>query len=294
MTPLISIIVPTYNNVSLLPQTLDGISQQGFTDFETIVVDDGSTDGTESCVKKGYATTRYIFQSNRGPAAARNAGVAIARGEFIAFCDHDDLWNSDHLQSLLDGFNANPAAALVFDNAEYFGAGVTARKPHLDEKACRELSRKAVRPKTLLWKYPIASMSVMMVRKVHLDRLGGLSERVGALDDLHFYLRVAAQHEVRFVNYLGCKKRVTHTNLSQLINIKETNVFYLEDLWRHHPDVVRAVGPLNYRLRLAKKYFKLARYYKRSGELALAKELYWKAYKTNFMNPRYIWHGLFN
>ncbi len=217
MTPLISIIVPTYNNVSLLPETLDSISQQGFADFETIVVDDGSTDGTERCVKKRYATTRYIFQSNRGPAAARNAGISIARGELIAFCDHDDLWSPGHLQSLLDGFNGSPAAALVFDNAEYFGAGLSAGKRHLNEEACQALSREAVSPKTLLWDYPIASMSVMIMRKVHLDRLGGLNEHVGALDDLHFYLRVAANHEVRFVNYLGCKKRVTNCNLSQLL-----------------------------------------------------------------------------
>jgi len=291
-SPHVTVVVPTYNNASLLPETIDKILAQSFTDFDLIIVDDGSSDDTAAVIRRGYPQVTYIAQSNRGPAAARNAGVNVARGEFIAFCDHDDLWQLDHLQALLDGFAAHPDAALMFDNAEYFGAGVPAKKLHLDERAGRALAAGPVSAKTLLWQYPIASMSVVMIRKKTFAAVGGLNERVGALDDLHLYLRLAARYEARFVNFIGCRKRVSGSNLSQAINIKETNVCYLEQLWRSHPEVVRAVGPLSFRLRLARKYFKLARQYEQSGEASLAREMFRKAYRTHFLNLRYFWHTL--
>ncbi len=290
--PRISVIIPTFNNATLLAETLDSVFAQSFTSIELIVVDDGSIDDTGAMIKQDYPQVRYVYQPNGGPAAARNAGVGLAQGEYVAFCDHDDLWNPGHLQALLDGFAAHPETAMVFDNAKYFGVGVEQAKVHLDEATCVSLCQGAVSAKTLLWDYPVASMSVAMVRKKHFDLVGGLSEQVGALDDLHLYLRIAAYHEVRFVNYLGCRKRVTSQNLSQLINIKETNVVYLEDLWSHHPKVVQSIGPVSFRLRLARKYFKLGRYYKHNGEPTRSKEMFGKAYRTNYFNPRYFWHTL--
>ncbi len=288
--PLVSVIIPTFNNASLLPETLDSVLKQTCTDFELIVVDDGSTDDTAAVVQRAYPSAQYIFQPNRGPAAARNAGAASAQGEYIAFCDHDDLWNPEHLQTLLDTFTAYPQTALAFDNAEYIGVGVEPHKLHLDGVACAKLVNRKVSAKTLLWDYPVASMSVTMVRKKVFNLLGALSEQVGALDDLHFYLRVAAHHEVRFVDYLGCRKRVTGQNLSQLINIKETNVSYLEELWRSHPEVVEAIGAMSFRLRLARKYFKLGRYYLANNQRQPAREMFVSAYKTNRFNLRYLWY----
>jgi len=290
--PRISVIIPTFNNATLLAETLDSVFAQSFTGIELIVVDDGSIDDTGAMIKRDYPQVRYVHQPNGGPAAARNAGVGLAQGEYFAFCDHDDLWNPGHLQALLDGFAAHPEAAMVFDNAKYFGVGVEDDTVHLDEATCVSLSQGAVSANTLLWDYPVASMSVAMVRKKHFDLVGGLSEQVGALDDLHLYLRIAADHEVRFINYLGCRKRVTSQNLSQLINIKETNVAYLEDLWRNHPKVIKSIGPVSFRLRLARKYFKLGRYYKHNGEPTRSKEMFGKAYRTNYFNPRYLWHTL--
>ncbi|MGH7816875.1 MAG: glycosyltransferase family 2 protein [Candidatus Binatia bacterium] len=290
--PRISVIIPTFNNASLLAETLDSVFAQSCTDFELIVVDDGSTDGTGMMIKHSYPRVKYVYQPNRGPAAARNVGVGLAEGEYIAFCDHDDLWEPGHLRALLDGFAAHPDAAMVFDNAEYFGVGVEQPKLHLDDVAGVSLSQGAVSAKTLLWDYPVASMSVVMVRRESFALVGGLNERVGALDDLHFYLRIAAHHEVRFVDCLGCRKRVTGQTLSQSINIKETNVDYLEELWRIHPEVVQSIGLMSFRLRLARKYFKLGRYCECHGERSRSKEMFWKAYRTNYLNPRYLWHTL--
>ena len=90
--PLFSIIIPTYNRLPYLKRTLDSIWEQSFTDFEIIVVDDGSTDGTVDCLRGLGGRVKLLRQENRGPGAARNLGIEHARGEYIAFLDSDDLW----------------------------------------------------------------------------------------------------------------------------------------------------------------------------------------------------------
>src|SRR5215510_13897684 len=90
--PIFSIIIPTYNRLPYLKKTLDSIWEQSFTDFEVIVVDDGSTDGTADYLRELGGSVELLRQENRGPGAARNLGVMHARGEYIAFLDSDDLW----------------------------------------------------------------------------------------------------------------------------------------------------------------------------------------------------------
>jgi glycosyltransferase involved in cell wall biosynthesis len=292
MSPKVSVIIPTYNNAPLLGETLDSVSRQSHKNYELIVIDDGSTDDTAEIVKSGYPQARYLYQPNRGPAAARNQGVRLAHGEYIAFCDHDDVWNERHLQVLLHCFSSHPGSALVFDNAEFFGEDERQPRLHLKQQAIHTFLKGPVTPEILLWHYPIATMSVVMFKKEIFDQLGGLNERIMALDDLHFYLRLAARQQVRYVDYVGCQKRVTKSNLSQQVNIKEINVQYLEDLWQNHPEVIRAIGPLTFRFRLARKYFKLGRQYNQNGAPELAKDLFWKAYKANFINFRYLWRAV--
>jgi glycosyltransferase involved in cell wall biosynthesis len=89
-----SVIIPTYNRVKLLRATLDSVLAQVRTDFEVIVVDDGSTDGTMEYLNSLSNRLRALQQHNAGPGSARNAGAAIAQGKYLAFLDSDDLWFS--------------------------------------------------------------------------------------------------------------------------------------------------------------------------------------------------------
>jgi hypothetical protein len=130
-------------------------------------------------------------------------------------------------------------------------------------------------------------MSVVMVKKDIFEKLGGLSERVVALDDLHFYLRASATEEVRYVDYVGCRKRVTEQSLWHQAAV-HGNVQCLEDLWRNHPEVVHSIGSVKFRLRLARRYSKLGQYYMRHRDLRLAKRMFWNAYKMNFAHPGYL------
>ena len=89
---LFSVVIPTFNRVSLLQRTLASVEAQSFTDFEIIVVDDGSTDGTRDWLASQRPLLRVLEQANRGPGAARNLGAREARGDYVAFLDSDDLW----------------------------------------------------------------------------------------------------------------------------------------------------------------------------------------------------------
>ena len=89
---LFSVVIPTFNRLKYLPATLASVRAQRFADFETIVIDDGSTDGTLDYLTTIGEGLRVVRQDNRGPGAARNAGVAAAKGEYIAFLDSDDVW----------------------------------------------------------------------------------------------------------------------------------------------------------------------------------------------------------
>ncbi len=88
--PLVSVVVPVYNVEGFLREALDSLFAQDYEPFEVVVVDDGSTDGSGT-IARSYPEVRYLRQENQGPAAARNAGIAAARGELVAFADADDV-----------------------------------------------------------------------------------------------------------------------------------------------------------------------------------------------------------
>jgi len=113
--PLVSVVIPTYNSARWLPLALESVWAQTYRPFEVIVIDDGSTDDTLDILEGYGARLRFMrLGENRGPSAARNAGVQIARGECIAFLDADDLWFPTMLTATVQYLQANPGVDLVF------------------------------------------------------------------------------------------------------------------------------------------------------------------------------------
>lgn len=110
--PTVSVVLPTYNRAAFLPDAFAAIRTQTFADWELIVVDDGGTDDTAAVVARFAAAearpVRYVRQTNAGPAAARNAGIDLARGRYVAFYDSDDLWLPHHLADCVAGLDAAP------------------------------------------------------------------------------------------------------------------------------------------------------------------------------------------
>src|SRR6185369_13852951 len=127
-TPSVSVVIPAYNVAPYIGETLNSVFAQTFTDFEVIVVDDGSRDGEEleRMLEPYRRCVRYVRQENRGAGAARNRGVREARGEFIAFLDSDDLWMPEYLGEQLrfmreDGYDLAYADALLFGDSPIAG-----------------------------------------------------------------------------------------------------------------------------------------------------------------------------
>lgn len=118
MTPRVSVILPTFNRAEFLPAALASIRAQTCTDWELVVVDDGSTDATRAIVEQHrlqvHQSTAYVWQKNGGPASARNAGLDRAHAPFIAFFDSDDLWLPHHLERCLEAFTKQPVVDWVF------------------------------------------------------------------------------------------------------------------------------------------------------------------------------------
>ena len=104
--PKVSVVIPTFNRADTIGDSIKSVLEQTFKDFEVIVVDDGSTDGTESVVAAfGDSRIKYIMQDNAGACAARNNGIRHANGEYIAFQDSDDYWMPRKLERQLQNIS---------------------------------------------------------------------------------------------------------------------------------------------------------------------------------------------
>ncbi len=117
---LVSCIIPVYNGERFLAEAIDSILSQTYKVTEIVVIDDGSTDGTPDVVR-GYGNRlRYARQTNAGKSAARNHGIRLATGEFIAFLDADDLWHSEKLARQIDRFIARPELGYCLTHRQNF------------------------------------------------------------------------------------------------------------------------------------------------------------------------------
>lgn len=119
MTHRVSVLIPTYNCGKFLGEAIDSVLAQTFTDFEIIVVDDGSTDDTAEVVAR-YPEVKYFPIQHSGVSTARNTAIAKATGEFVVFLDADDLWAPDKLEKQVAYLDEHADCMLVFTKAENF------------------------------------------------------------------------------------------------------------------------------------------------------------------------------
>lgn len=193
-SPAVSVVLPTYNRRDRLPRSITSVLRQSHEDFELIIVDDGSTDGTDEFVR-GLADPRitYIKETdNRGQSTARNIGIRAARAPLVAFQDSDDEWVEDKLAVQLDAFARDPRVAMVY--------GDLLRIPREGEPFvlhAPELKRGRLfdgRP-TLYATYGLGAQTCMIRRDVLL-KLGGFEERMRCFEDLELFLRIARRYPV--------------------------------------------------------------------------------------------------
>jgi glycosyltransferase involved in cell wall biosynthesis len=195
--PLVSVVIPCYNHARYIEEAIRSVESQEYSNHEIIVVDDGSTDNTEDIVKKFKNRTIYLRQENRGTAAARNLGIALARGEFIAFLDADDSWLPGKLQKQMKAIDADPSVGLVacgeFDIDEsgkiLGGPWVYGNYPNR-EKLLEALSIGQVIP---------GGSSGILIRKECLLEVGDFDASLKIGEDWDMWLRIIRKYNAVFI-----------------------------------------------------------------------------------------------
>jgi glycosyltransferase involved in cell wall biosynthesis len=184
-SPTFSVITPVFNGGPYLERTIRSALRQSHSDFELILVDDGSTDGAvERLCRLEDPRLRVLRKQNEGAPAACNAGLAIARGPFIALLDHDDLWSPDKLTRHLQCFGEHPEVDLTFTWSSFIGAddedlGLPVRR-----------WRGRVTFEQLLVDNVIGCSSSVAIRRRAIDEVGEFDPQLPLMYDLDFYLRV--------------------------------------------------------------------------------------------------------
>lgn len=173
--PSVSVIVPAYNGERYLGAALESALRQDYRPLEVIVVDDGSTDGTAR-VARDYPVVRYLYQANRGAAAARNRGIAASHGEYLAFHDSDDLWEPRKVRLQVAALEQHPRVGYCLTRMRNF---LEPGLPRPSWVAPEDLSRD---------QFGIGTGTLMAHRKV-FDRIGGFDSRYRCGSDKDWFFR---------------------------------------------------------------------------------------------------------
>ena len=203
--PTVSVIVPVYNGARFLAATLASVRAQTYRDFETVVVDDGSTDGSAE-VAAGFGDVRVVRQANQGCAKARNEGVAAARGGLLAFLDADDLWTPDKLAVQTAHLAAHPAIGYSIARQEIFLEPGATRPPGL-RPAHLEADQVGYLPSTLV------------VRREVFVRVGGFDTSLAVASDVEWFVRAKdLAIPMAILPQILVRRRIHRTNISSDVN----------------------------------------------------------------------------
>ena len=206
MMTKVSVIIPAYNAMNYLPKTIESVLKQTFTDLELIIVNDGSCDDIEQ-----WANTitdnrvKLVSQKNQGAAAARNTGIAHAKGDYIAFLDSDDLWQETKLEKQVHCLDKNPDIGLVYA----WIISIDANSINLGKLYAGNL--KGIVSEKLIEENIVRCCSAAMVRRDCFEKLGVFDQNLRFAEDWEMWIRIARSYSFAV--------------------IKEPLVYY-----RHHPN----------------------------------------------------------
>ncbi len=194
MKPFVSVIIPTYNRRETISGTIDSVLNQTFRDFEIIVVDDGSTDGTGE-VLAGYSdAVRVIRRANGGAAAARNLGMRVARGAWIAFLDSDDTWKAEKLQVQTEAIRNTPELIVHVVNATLDRDEERGNDLFERTGLTRGVPAVVRRPLTMQLLYGPAWVQTSLIQHRALERIGGFDESIRLIyEDFDLFCRLATE-----------------------------------------------------------------------------------------------------
>ncbi len=206
----VSVIIPTHNRLPMLKEAVDSVLCQDFEDFELIVVDDGSTDGTGPEIKQYGGRVKLLqHPQNKGVSAARNTGILHAKGKYIAFLDSDDLWVKGKLKIQVSFLDENPHYPLCYTDEIWIRRGRRVNPKFKHAKYSGWIFEKCLPLCTI-------SPSSAVMRKTLLTKVGLFDEALPVCEDYDFWLRVSIRYPIFFIDQKLMIKRGGHPDqLSQ-------------------------------------------------------------------------------
>jgi glycosyltransferase involved in cell wall biosynthesis len=203
--PQVSVIIPTYNRGWVIREAIDSVLAQDFTDFELIVVDDGSTDDTGRILDSYGQDLTVLQQPNRGVSAARNQGVGAAAGQLIAFLDSDDLWLPRKLSVQVDFFSSHPDAMINQTEEIWIRNGVRVNPKTRHQKFSGLIFERSL-------ELCLVSPSAVMMRRSLFDQVGLFDEDLPACEDYDLWLRISWRFPVHLIETPLIIKRGGHAD----------------------------------------------------------------------------------
>jgi glycosyltransferase involved in cell wall biosynthesis len=198
----VSVVIPVFNGERYLAQAVSSVAGQTCPPQEIIVIDDGSRDGS-AAIAKAFPGIRYVAQEHQGQSAARNRGAKVARGEYLAFLDADDVWVEDKLERQLSVLSHNPEVDAVFGWAE----------PFIDRGSVGEAPPRAmVAPPPM----PAHLPGAMLIRRAAFMRIGGYRTDWRVAEVIEWYARaVDAGLALRMLDAVVLRRRLHEANLGR-------------------------------------------------------------------------------
>lgn len=235
MSNLFSIIIPTYNRKDKLIRCIKSVLANQNANYEIIVIDDGSTDTTKEVVTGRYPQIRYYYQENKGVSCARNKGMELTKGDYIAFLDSDDLWYPLRFDIIQRAFDMLPDdVGLVFNDMDkvvsekgdgksfadnYFGAGTRSRAGKLKHSLRISHMKKSVNVlyghffNTLLEQNIIQPSCAVIKRDVY-EKVGGFRKDFFVAEDSEYFLRISKSFQIGYIPLILTSLEVPDNELS--------------------------------------------------------------------------------
>lgn len=206
--PKVSVIIPTYNRAAYIIRTLDSVFAQTFTDYEVIVIDDGSTDNTSEVLKPCLDRITCIRKVNGGQGSARNAGISMAKGEYIAFLDSDDLWLPAKLETQVRFMDDHPEYGMTFAACEVID---DAGNVIGDWDRPVDFTFDAI-----LLRGNFIMIPTVIVRNEVFDQVGLFDEArdLISVEDYDMWLRIGLRYRIGFVDAILAMYRFHSGNIS--------------------------------------------------------------------------------
>jgi glycosyltransferase involved in cell wall biosynthesis len=292
--PIVTVILFVHAPYAkFLEQSLGSILGQSHSALEVIVLGDGSIEVAKA-VEPFIADRRWMLcsQGNLPFLQATNEKMKECKGKYIGTWNSDEIYNPDHVRRLVEALEKDREAGAAFDNME----------PFVDSTAAVSIEPSLMIPKTRAKALAASRLSLRqifddnfmtgpssLIRKSAIDRVGGYDEEIFLNCDLHWFYRIAAYYPIRFVDYIGVRRRIHPLNTTSVNPHYEFGVKELETIRDKYPDVYQRIGKSAYNKKLGRKYYRLGLYYERLGEISKAREMYKKTMLLRKFSLRYYW-----